>query len=66
MLSSREAASPFYRPLTACVWFRFPRLSTEILACEAPSLTDTLFNPTVASSQPDTCPAPPSFLLPFW
>lgn len=44
----------------------FPRLCTEILSSDSPSFTDVLFHHDVASSQPDTCPAPLDFLLPFW
>jgi hypothetical protein len=44
----------------------FPRLCTEILCSDVPSLTDILFNSCAASSQPYTCPTPLSFLLPFW
>lgn len=62
----RGATLSFWKRLTADGLRRYPRLSTEILAIDTPGLTDTLFNPIVASSQPHTCPAPPSFLLPFW
>ncbi|GAA5996265.1 uncharacterized protein JCM10292_007496 [Rhodotorula paludigena] len=47
-------------------WSNFPRLCTEILVSSAPSLTDTLFRHESASSKPHTCPAPDTFLLPFW
>ncbi|GAA6006436.1 hypothetical protein JCM11491_004958 [Sporobolomyces phaffii] len=44
----------------------FPRLATEILAGSPPNLTDVLFQPESASSQPHLCPSPEEFLLPFW
>ncbi|GAA5947303.1 hypothetical protein JCM3765_001616 [Sporobolomyces pararoseus] len=44
----------------------FPRLATEILAGSPPNLTDVLFQPESASSQPHLCPSPEDFLLPFW
>ncbi|SGZ15193.1 BQ5605_C029g10650 [Microbotryum silenes-dioicae] len=47
-------------------WAVFPRLCTEILSSEDPSLTDTLFNPSAVSTEPHTCPDAPSFLTPFW
>ncbi|GAA5927003.1 hypothetical protein JCM10213_005548 [Rhodosporidiobolus nylandii] len=47
-------------------WAIYPRLCTEILVSNSPSLAETLFRHDAASSQPDTCPAPESFLLPFW
>ncbi|GAA6027040.1 hypothetical protein JCM8097_006062 [Rhodosporidiobolus ruineniae] len=47
-------------------WANYPRLCTEILVSNAPSLSDTLFHHDSATSQPHTCPSPESFLLPFW
>lgn len=45
---------------------RYPRLATEILATDTPSLSDILFMPENASSQPESCPSPASILIPFW
>lgn len=45
----------------------YPRLATEILVSESPSLSDTLFHHDSASStRPEECPSPDTFLLPFW
>lgn len=44
----------------------FPRLATEIIASDVPNLTQVLFEPAAATTQPGTSPTPASFLIPFW
>ncbi|GAA5985159.1 hypothetical protein JCM11641_005470 [Rhodosporidiobolus odoratus] len=47
-------------------WSNYSRLCTEILVANSPNLSETLFRPETASSQPHASPSPESFLLPFW
>ncbi|KAM0756105.1 SAPS-domain-containing protein [Meredithblackwellia eburnea MCA 4105] len=47
-------------------WAAFPRLATEILASDTPSLAAILCNPSTLTPRPDLAPTPKSFLEPFW
>ncbi|KAK4053021.1 sporulation-induced protein [Microbotryomycetes sp. JL201] len=47
-------------------WAAFPRLCTEILTSDVPGLGNILFNHEAASSNPELCPSPAEFLIPFW